>query len=230
MNPKRSALKWCVAAVGLSAVTYGTYVGVTWSRYGKTKPANNDSDALLDQFMPECEIRSCHKINVAAPAEVTFSAAADTDFESSSLIRGVFKGREWILRSKPDGRIRRRGLLVQTKSLGWGVLAERPNREIVMGCVTKPWEPNPIFRALPANEFAAFDEPGYVKIAWTLRADPSESGESTFRTETRAIATDPIARARFRRYWSLLSPGIIIIRTLMLLALKREAEHRVRAA
>jgi hypothetical protein len=230
MDPKRSAMKWCAAAFGLSAAAYGTYVGVTWSRYGKTKQVNEDSDALLDQFMPQYEVGSRHKIEVAAPAEVTFSAAADTDLESCALIRGIFKGREWILRSKPDRTIRPRGLLAQTKSLGWGVLAECPNREIVMGCVTKPWEANPRFRALPPNEFAAFHEPGYVKIAWTLRADPSENGESVFRTETRAVATDPVARAKFRRYWSLLSPGIILIRTFMLPALKREAEQRRQAA
>jgi hypothetical protein len=229
MNPKQSAIKWCAAAIGLSAAAYGTYVVATWSRYGKNRP-HDDSDALLDQFMPQYEVDGRHEIRVAAPAEVTLLAAADTDLDSCALIRGIFKGREWILRSKPDRGRRPRGLLAQTKSLGWGVLAERPGREIVMGCVTKPWEPNPVFRALPPGEFAKFREPGYVKIAWTLRADPFETGESMFRTETRAIATDPVARAKFRRYWSFLSPGISLIRTLMLPAVKREAEHRRQAA
>jgi hypothetical protein len=57
------------------------------------------------------------------------------------------------------------------KSLGWGVLAEVPGGEIVMGAVTKPWTANPVFRALPPDAFATFDEPDYVKIVWTLRAD-----------------------------------------------------------
>ena len=55
------------------------------------------------------------------------------------------------------------------------------------------------FRALPPDQFAAFNEPGYVKIAWTIRADAISETESVFRTETRAIATDPDARTRFRR-------------------------------
>jgi hypothetical protein len=67
-----------------------------------------------------------------------------------------------------------------------------------------------------------------VKIAWTLRADPVDGEASIFRTETRAIATDAIARARFRRYWAFASPGIALIRHLSLRPLQREAERRAR--
>ena len=101
-----------------------------------------------------------------------------------------------------------------------------PDRELVVGAVTKPWEPNVTFRALPPDEFAAFREPGFVKIAWTLRADPVDAESSIFRTETRAIATDAAARARFRRYWAFASPGIGLIRRLSLEPLRREAERR----
>ena len=48
---------------------------------------------------------------------------------------------------------------------------------------------NVVFRALPPAEFAAFDEPGYAKIVWTLRADPIAAEESLFRTETRVKQT-----------------------------------------
>jgi hypothetical protein len=95
-----------------------------------------------------------------------------------------------------------------------------------MGAVTKPWEANVVFRSLPPNEFATFNEPGYVKIAWTLRADANSPTNSVFRTETRAVPTDAMARRKFRRYWSLLSPGIIAIRWMMLRPLKAEAERR----
>jgi hypothetical protein len=114
-----------------------------------------------------------------------------------------------------------------TEALGWGVLAQVPGREIVMGAVTRPWEADVTFRALPPAEFAAFAEPGFVKIAWTLRADPVGAETSVFRTETRALATDAVARARFRAYWSWASPGIALIRRLSLRPLKRAAErHR----
>jgi hypothetical protein len=96
-----------------------------------------------------------------------------------------------------------------------------------MGAVTQPWKANVVFRALPPDEFAAFNAAGYVKIVWTLRADPVDAAHSIFRTEARAIATDA-ARRNFRRYWSLLSPGIIVIRWMSLGPLKADAERRAR--
>ena len=65
-----------------------------------------------------------------------------------------------------------------------------------------------------------------MKIVWTLRADPVNTAQSIFRTETRAVATDPEARRKFRRYWSFLSPGIIVIRWMTLGPLKADAERR----
>jgi hypothetical protein len=105
------------------------------------------------------------------------------------------------------------------KALGWGLLAEVPEHEIVMGAATQPWMANVVMRALPPDQFAAFHEPGYVKIVWTLRADPMGSKESVARRETRVTTTDPTARAKFRRYWSSFSPGIILIRHISLRAL-----------
>jgi hypothetical protein len=121
-------------------------------------------------------------------------------------------------------------LLAHVLALGWGVLAEVPGREIVVGAVTKPWEADVVFRAMSAHEFASFREPGYVKIAWTLRADPLDDDACVFRTETRAVATDAFARATFRRYWAVFSPGIALIRRVSLGPVKQEAERRAREA
>ena len=81
------------------------------------------------------------------------------------------------------------------------------------------------FRGVPPADFPTFSEPGYVKIVWTLRADLDGHGGSIFRTETRAAATDRFARIRFRRYWSFLSPGIILIRRASLGTVKAAAER-----
>jgi hypothetical protein len=202
-------------------------VGTACFYYGKAKPVSGDDvDGVLDRFMPKYDVVDRHKIEAAAPAEVTLSSAMEMELERCALVRGIFKAREWMLRSQPENTERPPGLFTRMKSLGWGVLAERPGREIVMGCATKPWEANPVFRTLRPDEFVAFDEPGYVKIVWTLRADPAGGSASVFRTETRAIATDSTARRKFRRYWSLLSPGIILIRSALLPAVRAEAERR----
>src|SRR4029450_8554389 len=109
-----------------------------------------------------------------------------------------FRARELALGSDPDLTKRPRGLLALTKTLGWGVLTEVPGRAVVVGAVTKPWVANVAFRALPADQFEAFDEPDYVKIVWTVRADPTGPSDCIAGTETRVTSTDPVARRKFR--------------------------------
>jgi hypothetical protein len=231
MNRPRTALWWFVGLVGVCGAAYGGYVAMAWSRYGHAKaPAEGEQDLLLDRFMPTYEIVERHSIRVDAPAAVTLDAARQMDLQSSPVVRAIFRAREVIMGARTDDRQRPRGLVAEMQSIGWGVLAEVPGREVIAGAVTRPWEANVVFRPLPPDEFAAFSEPGYVKIVWTLRVDPIDAGTSIFRTETRAVATDADARTMFRRYWSLLSPGIIVIRWAMLGPVKAEAERRVRVA
>ncbi len=213
----------------MAAAAYGTYVGATWLRYGHGKrPVNaRDADGLLDLFMPEYEIAERHHVNVAAPANITFETACAMDLLDSRVIRAIFKGRELLLGAQPGENKLPRGLLAQTEALGWRVLAQTPEREIVMGAVTQPWKGNVRFRGVASDQFAKFHEPDYVKIAWTLRSDPAGPEKSVFRTETRVVCTDAAARTKFRRYWSFLSPGIILIRRLSLGPLKKAAEQRV---
>ncbi len=213
--------KLIAGGIGVAGASYATYVAATWLRYGRVKPS---TDALLDRFMPRYEVSEQHAIDVAAPVDATLAAAKALDPNDSRIVRAIFGARELILRGNRDETVRPRGMLEGMKSLGWGVLADEPN-EIVLGAVTKPWQANPVFRTLPPEQFAAFAEPDYVKIIWTLRADPQGAG-SRFTTETRAVATDPRARAKFRMYWALLSPGIILIRRAMLPLVKAAAERR----
>ena len=225
----RAGAKWSAIAFATAAAAYGTYVGITWCRYGNVvAPAPEEEDPLLDRFLPVYEIVERHQIRVAAPAAVTLDAARDVDLQASPVVRTIIRAREIILGATPVDRRSPRGLLAETQSLGWGVLADVAGREVVVGAVTRPWEANVTFRALPPDQFTGFNEPGYVKIAWTIRADPITPTESIFRTETRAVATDASARTKFRRYWSFLSPGIIVIRWALLGPVKEEAERRAR--
>lgn len=219
--------KWLAVATGIASTAYAANAVGTWLRYGRPRRGRADAaDSLLDSFMPAYDVVERHCVDVDAPAEVTLAAARTIELDDSRIIRAIFRARERILRAAPDdGSARPRGLVEAMKAIGWGVLAEEAGREIVMGAATRPWEANPVFRRLAPGEFAAFAEPDYVKIAWTLRADPRADGSSTFRSETRAVATDAGARKKFRRYWALLSPGIALIRVAMMPAVVAAAER-----
>jgi hypothetical protein len=226
----RSGARWLGGGIALAAAAYASYAGIAWFRYGRGRRPRDgkSSDPQLDQFMPAYEVVERHSVRVAAPAEIAFSAACDMDLERSAIIRAIFRARELVLGAKPDKKKTSPGLVDQAKAWGWGLLAEDPGRGIMFGAVTQPWLANPVFRALPPAEFAAFQEPGCVKIAWTLRADPISAAQSMASTETGAATTDPASRAKFRRYWALASPGVILIRRISLGLVRSEAERRAR--
>lgn len=217
------------AGLGIAVLSYVGYAAVTYYRYGQTGDgtAADDTDTLVDPFIPVYEVRERHEIRVRAPAGVTFAAARDLDLRRSPLVQAIFALRTLPSRWRGEPEAERPGrFLAEVLSIGWGLLAEVPDRELVLGAVTAPWEPVVQFRPLPPAEFAAFNEPGYAKIVWTLAAEPLGTSESLFRTETRVRTTDPASRERFRRYWAVFSPGILLIRYEALRLVKNETERR----
>jgi hypothetical protein len=219
--------QWLAGAAGLTAATYGLYAAAVWLRYGQhAEPRADERDPLLDMFMPRYEMVERHHVEIAAPTEIVMAAAREMDVAQSPISRAIFKARQLAMGAAAEGARASRGIIEETMALGWGVLADVPGREIVMGAVTKPWHGDVKFVAVPPDRFASFAEPGFVKIVWTLRADPIGPSASIFRTETRVLATDADARARFRTYWAFVSPGIWLIRRMTLGPLKADAERR----
>src|SRR4051812_17120869 len=175
----RAVLRWMTGALGVAAAGYAGDVVAAWARDGHVaSPPPGAADPLVDRFMPSYEIVERHRIAVAAPAEVTFFAAREMDLNQSGIVRAIFRAREVVLGADPDAAARPRGIVALTTSIGWGVLAEVPGRELVMGAVTQPWKANVVFRTLPPHEFAVFTDPDFVKIVWTLRADPADATHS----------------------------------------------------
>jgi hypothetical protein len=224
MRRAEGRARQAIAAGAAGALLVGLgYVARTWIRYGRSHPTGA-SDSLLDRFLPDPEVRERHQTVVKAPAEVTWEAVRVLDFRESAMVRGIFRGRELLMRASPGEREQQGTFLEQITALGWRKLAEEPGQELVFGAVTRPWEANVVFRGVDAEDFAAFAEPGYAKIAWTLRVEPAGS-RSIFSTETRVATTDAEARRRFRRYWSLMSPGILLIRRESLRLVRRDAQR-----
>jgi hypothetical protein len=216
-----------LVSVLIGAIVYLGLAYRTWRRYGRpARPNETFDDPLLDRFMPHYDVVERHAIVVDAPPAVTLEAAMDYDIGQSRIARCLFKTRALILGARPEPPPAGRGLVAQVKALGWGELAVVPGREIVVGAVTQPWRANVTFRSLRQTEFEPYDNPGFVKIAWTLRADPLADGRTIFSTETRARATDPVSRRLFRRYWAMVSPGVGLIRRFSLSPIKLEAERR----
>jgi uncharacterized protein YndB with AHSA1/START domain len=231
MNPAR-LLRYGAAAAGAGVLGFCAWSALAWARYGHVNPTRYPRDELLDRFLPNPEVDEYHQLEVRAPAAITLAAAKETDLQTAPIAKAIFwlRAVPALLRGesfRPEGS---RGIVAETLALGWGVLAEEPDREIVVGAYTQPWHEQVTFHRLSPEEFAGFNQPGYVKIAWTLGAEPLGQNRSRLVTRTRAVATDRQARRRFRRYWAPMSAGIILIRYAGLPLMRNEAERRAAAA
>lgn len=182
----------------------------------------------LDPFIPAPDVRERHQILVAAPAAVVMGVARNFDLYSIPAVRLIFRARERLMGVRPSPRVPR-PLIEEMQGLGWQCLADRPESLFVGGAACRPWLAEVVFRPIPPADFAAFDEPGLVKIAWTLEVEPLSADRCRLATETRVVATDAEARALFRRYWRWAGYGIVLIRRLLLPAVRRQAESMVRA-
>ena len=91
-----------------------------------------------------------------------------------------------------------------------------PVHFVSLNRVTEGLDPGDREALFEAGRFAAFDAPGYVKVAFNIRVEPYGSGRALITTETRTAATDPASLRRFARYWLLVGPFSALIRRLTL--------------
>ena len=180
----------------------------------------------ISRFIPVADVRLAHEIIVHAPATLAFDVAEHFEMDSIPAVRAMFWLRAKLLGARYERAPMQKGLVEAMLGLGWAMLAYTPGRELVMGSVTEPWLGEVNFRAIAADGFAAFSQPDLVKIAWTLEAEPLGPELTSFRTETRVLATDENARRKFRAYWRKFGMGIVLIRWLIVPALKKHAEQR----
>lgn len=103
------------------------------------------------------------------------------------------------------------------------VEVSRDDRAVVAGYVGRPWTPAGGGRELAgAEEFAAFDDPGYAKVVTDFVAGPDGEG-TLLSTTTRIHLTDERSRRAFRLYWLVVHPGSLAVRRSWLAGAERWA-------
>jgi hypothetical protein len=162
------------------------------------------------------------RVDVGALQARAWEAARRLDFASSPLVRALFS-----LRTIPT---RLRGGHAETMHMsidditasrhGFRLLDENVGSSIAVGAIGKVWQPDIKFvEVTDAMTFAAFAEPGWVKVAWELRAEPLGDTVTRVVLELRVSATDEGAWRRFKRYFTLIGPFSHFIRRHMLATL-----------
>ncbi len=173
---------------------------------------------LIDSFAPSPDAVETHHIAIAAPPDVVYRALWIADLGRSPIIKLLL-----ALRSLPDFAThpcrtlpRNQKITLQTLiDSGFGVLAEQPGKEIVLGVSGKFWRPT---GNLSTFNHADFDEqvpPGRARAVWNFSVDESQ-GRTILSTETRVICGDRSSRRKFRVYWFFVRPFSGLIRRIML--------------
>lgn len=188
--------------------------------------AGNHSE-LLASFIQKPDVTKSHEIVIEAPADIVLDVAEHFDLQSIPTIHFLFKLRAFLLLIRPKPRPKLKALVSETMNLGWIRLDHVPGRHLVMGAVAQPWIGDIEFKALSPAEFVSFAEPGFVKIVWSLEAEPLERRTTLFRTRTYVCATDATARRRFLLYWTFAGCFVSLIRIVGIRAIRREAERRL---
>ncbi|HEV3474231.1 MAG TPA: hypothetical protein VG602_02575 [Actinomycetota bacterium] len=180
---------------------------------------------LLDEVLPDYDFRSRHDRHVlASPGKVAEAAERyQFDRDASPFVRLLFRLRGLKI---PSGSPRE-----ALTELGFGVLAERPGREIVAGTIGRFWtlhERDNLETPRDLEDFNAFSPPGWAKGVISLRVESREDGTSTLVTETRVLCVDERARRRFVAYWALIGAFSGWIRRDLLAGIARIAEQDTR--
>jgi hypothetical protein len=175
-----------------------------------------DDGPLIDGVLPAYDVASSHAIAVRATPRDVMAAVRRLDLSTSRLTALLLR-----LRGLPSRALTFDGLL----RMGFTIVGERPDREIVLGLVGRFWTIDGDLRRLSSEAFLAFEEPGTARAAWVFRVEPSGEGATRLVTETRVRCADAATRRRFRVYWAVVAPFSGLIRRAALRAIRDDAER-----
>lgn len=187
---------------------------------------------LIDELMPQWDVREQHRVRIRAPADRVYAALRQADLGGHPMVRALLGLRALpaALRNGRSGlrELARRGAgpitLSAFEQRGFRVLADDPPHEIVIGLEGAFWKPRGDLREVDASTFRRPVGRGVARGAWNFAIAPDAGGACLLTTETR-VATGPGAALPFRLYWLLIRPGSGLIRRLMLRAVRAQAER-----
>ena len=199
-------------------------------------------NTLLEEFLPIFDVSDAVGCRVAAPLQPTWDALLRADLIEVGkrkplvgLLGGIRALPELAAHllhgERPPSAPERLRLLdladMPSDQGGWIRLGERPREEVALGLVGKFWRPVIEFADVKAEDFTAFDEPGYAKTVYALATQPVDEGTTLLTGSMRTATTDEQARSWFRRYWTLgVGPGAHVLVSGLLEVVRDDAESR----
>lgn len=179
---------------------------------------------LIDSFAPNPDAVETHRIHINASPDAVYRALWTADLGSSLAIKFLL-----ALRSAPAFVLNPRKPLPRDRTItlptlidaGFGVLAEQPGKEIVLGVSGRFWRPTGNLSPFNRPDFDAPVPRGLARAVWNFHVEGVDT-QTTLSTETRIICGDRRSRRKFLAYWFFVRPFSGLIRRIMLRAVRRD--------
>jgi hypothetical protein len=184
--------------------------------------------SLIDEFMPAYDVSEFHQTTVRAPIQRVYDALRTADLGGSPIVRLLLRLRELAAIFATGGH--KRNLKLNLDAIikgGFVLLGEHPPNEIALGLVGRFWTLSGTRCRVNADEFTAFDSPGYAKAVWNFSLVEESAEVTRLATETRVRCLDDASRRRFRVYWALIAPFSGLIRREALRIIRRSSESKL---
>lgn len=182
---------------------------------------------LLDRLIPTPRLLELDEQDIAAPVLDVWNAVRHGELARSGAIRALFALRTLPerLRGKPAGAasLRLDAMRSTPDQPGFQVLCDEPPHAVVVGAIGKVWLPDiPFAHVEGVDAYAAFHDPDFVRVAWSLVLDATHPERTRLSIEVRVDATDDAAWQKFVQYFRLIGPFSRFIRRSALRSLARE--------
>jgi len=183
---------------------------------------------LIDSFAPNPDAVETHSIVINASREIVYRALWTADLGGSALIKVLL-----ALRSLPQfissgfrSLPRHQKVTLQTiMNSGFGMLAEKPNQEIVLGVTGRFWRLTGNLSPFKRSDFDGPVPIGMARGVWNFSVAEQINGQTTLCTETRVMCGDAASRRKFLTYWLIVRPFSGLIRLIMLRRVRKTAEQ-----
>jgi hypothetical protein len=198
-------------------------------------------DMLIDHYLPRFDVTRIEHTVVDADVATTWLALRRLDLmrvhtplmDAAMAVRGLPArvSSRFGHQAPPPPQPARLLLTDPGAALaGWLSLGERTESEIALGAVGRFWRPDIEWydvSAMTPAQFAAFDEPGWGRIAASFSLRHYGASRTLVSYEARTATGDPDAARRFAHYWTVIRPFVGHILRATLDTLRRDAEARL---
>jgi hypothetical protein len=158
----------------------------------------------LNFFLPDYFLREVHHLALRSSPKETYQAICDFDMSGVPWINGLFRLRTVLDKKKSTSS--HLTLRDAYRNGGFILLDEIPDQQLIVGAIGKIWRPAIAFKKVDSFDYANFHQPGFAKVAWSLKCEPRIAGGTFCSFEVRVGATDSISAAKMRSCYSLIGP------------------------